>query len=715
MPPVLSHLPALILLLWTEGPRLWLTDRHCWAGSAESSKPVLGVLGRNMHFRSSGLLLLICLLDVRGQKYLHDTLRALDLPLGVDEEPQLQKNHIGILITKLLQEVHCAERIGSSQDVCSKCLTPDVALSVLEDDGKAYLTEGEYQRISTVLLYYIINLQDLCVSNAASLSSSSSSSFGNFQFYLLALTNLHPGKDNRFLSSRETESILQLINQHYDPSHQDHSSDLQCIDAAGLLEDVGVHEDAEGSSIPKLSAAIISHVLQGHCFRHWNLTSPAFFTDYIFQSLNRTSNLQIIDLEELLHQLGVGQEAGTHSHNRKRWSSHKGDGCNHETGEISKDWAQVCFSANQLVDIFALDPHLPISKDHFRQMCPAIIQQLLGNACESAEQTRKGSPPTALEKYGYSTAAVLLITLGSMLGICLIFFNSCQETYTLILQLFVGLAVGTLSGDALLHLIPQILGLHNDTHSHEDEHYAEGKDYLWRILGIIAGIYGFFLIERILSFLVPSHGHGHSDLPLELNYNGQSQRGKSISTIQLGPVEDLECSEVSPEHVNTRSPSHQRQGVPLLAVMIIVGDSLHNFADGLVVGAAFSSSAETGMATTVAILCHEIPHEMGDFAVLLSSGLSVKTAVLMNFLSALTAFMGLYIGLFVSSDFEVQQWIFAVTAGIFLYLSLVEMLPEMNRVKTDRPFLLFLLQNLGLLMGWACLLLLALFEHKLKF
>lgn len=58
---------------------------------------------------------------------------------------------------------------------------------------------------------------------------------------------------------------------------------------------------------------------------------------------------------------------------------------------------QVCFSANQLVDIFALNPHLPISKEHFRQICPAIIQQLLGNACESADQRRGGSLPTALE------------------------------------------------------------------------------------------------------------------------------------------------------------------------------------------------------------------------------------------------------------------------------------------------------------------------------
>uniref|UniRef100_A0A673WC29 Zinc transporter ZIP12 n=1 Tax=Salmo trutta TaxID=8032 RepID=A0A673WC29_SALTR len=679
------------------------------------------------------LLLPLCLLGriVEGQApeqgkergYLQEAIRALQL----GSQTQLQRDQTGFLLSTVLQAVHCAERIGGSQELCDRCLTPDLVLSVLEDDRKAYLTEDDYHRVSTVLLYYMINMEDLCATKPSPSSFSSSSLSPSYQYYLLALTNLQHTEERGFLSSNEIESILQLINQNYQPPAPETSgsSHSQCIDASHLLDELGITDSqgADPSSVSKLSAAIITHTLQGHCFSKRNLPSPAFFTDYIFQSLNRTSNLH------LLHQLGVGGGGGGayHSHCREKRSitgpSHIG--CVHEPLGINTDWTQVCYSANQLVDIFVLDPHLPISRDHFRQICPAVIQQLLGNACESTEPATRGSPPGATEKYGYSTAAVLLITVGSMLGICLIFFNSCHETYALILQLFVGLAVGTLSGDALLHLIPQILGLHDDSH-HYDHHFTEGKEYLWKILGIIAGIYGFFLIERIFSlslFLWQGHGGlGNShDLPLELNCNGQSQRGMSSSTMQLvslfvplwHPYSSVTGS-TSKKHMFSDCVNGQLN-IPVLAVMVIVGDSLHNFADGLVVGAAFSSSTETGMATTVAILCHEIPHEMGDFAVLLSSGLSVRNAVMMNLLSALTAFIGLYIGLFVSSEPEVQQWIFTVTAGIFLYLSLVEMLPEMSRVKTNRPCIMFLLQNLGLLMGWACLLLLALFEHKLKF
>ncbi|XP_037136135.1 zinc transporter ZIP12-like [Syngnathus acus] len=647
------------------------------------------------------LLLLMCLPGrVRAESYLQDVLRVLDLPLSQGEETRLQKNHVGILVSAILLAVDCPERTGASLDVCDKCLPVDVALSVLEDDEKPYLTENDFQRLSTLLLYYVVKLPDLC--------RSSSSPARSYDFYLRALTDLHAAEDNGVLSSGELQSILQIVNQDNKTSSREGSTTsnlkIQCIDAAHLLEQTNVKEGVAMASVAKVSAAIVSHLLRGPCFAQRNLPPPAFFTNYIFHSLNRTSELQVVDLEVLLHQLGVGGEGKKpHAHDRKRRSSrvesaHSLEGCQHQAG----NWAQVCFSANQLVYIFSLDPQLPISKEHFGQMCPAIIQQLLGHACHSAEGTARGAQPTAFEKYGYSTMAVLLITLGSMLGICLIFFNSCQESYSLILQLFVGLAVGTLSGDALLHLIPQILGLHG----HDEEHLTEQTDYLWKTVGMVAGIYGFFLMGKIFSFLVPQHGHSHS----RGGSKGPSQRGKSISTIQLqGPVD--EEAETSPE----QRPSPKSCDIPLLAVMVIVGDSFHNFADGLVVGAAFSSSPETGMATTVAILCHEIPHEMGDFAVLLSSGLPVKTAVVMNFVSALTAFAGLYIGLFVSAQAHVQQWIFAVTAGIFLYLSLVEMLPEMNRFQSGRPLTAFLLQNIGLLSGWACLLLLALFEHELKF
>lgn len=82
--------------------------------------------------------------------------------------------------------------------------------------------------------------------------------------------------------------------------------------------------------------------------------------------------------------------------------------------------------------------------------------------------------------------------------------------------------------------------------------------------------------------------------------------------------------------------------------MVLFGDGLHNFCDGIAIGTAFSISISGGMSTALAVFCHELPHEFGDFAVLLRAGMSVRQALGYNFLSSVTSFVGMVIGIMVS-------------------------------------------------------------------
>lgn len=168
--------------------------------------------------------------------------------------------------------------------------------------------------------------------------------------------------------------------------------------------------------------------------------------------------------------------------------------------------------------------------------------------------------------------------------------------------------------------------------------------------------------------------------------------------------------------------SLQKQKTPIATVawMIIFGDGVHNFIDGLSIGAAFSESILTGMSVSLAVLCEEFPHELGDFAVLLNSGMTIKQALCYNFLSACTCYVGLIIGISLGELHVGNEYIFGLAGGMFLYIALVDMVPEMNEtadkqteVSLASGAFTFFLQNVGMLTGILSLFFLAKYQDDM--
>jgi len=244
----------------------------------------------------------------------------------------------------------------------------------------------------------------------------------------------------------------------------------------------------------------------------------------------------------------------------------------------------------------------------------------------------------------YPIVSVIFVSLISLVGV---FTLSLQEKILRkYLFLLVSLATGALIGDAFIHLIPEAL--------------EEAGNPTMVSIVIIVGILIFFIIEKFL------HWHHH-------------QAGEES------------CPEV---HSTGR--------------MILFSDGVHNFIDGLVLGASYLVSVEVGLATTLAIILHEIPQEIGDFGVLIHSGYSTKRALFLNFLSALTAILGTVIALLIGGSTDsLIFWLVPLAAGGFIYIALSDLIPEMHKTKY-LPY--SILQLVVVLVGVVAMLVLLLVE-----
>ncbi|XP_038863333.1 zinc transporter ZIP5 [Salvelinus namaycush] len=365
-----------------------------------------------------------------------------------------------------------------------------------------------------------------------------------------------------------------------------------------------------------------------------------------------------------------------------------------------------CLNVTQLLWNFGLEKASHITPAHFTLLCPALLYQIESGVCLRHPETHGAESErsvTFLKALGWSSLALVVISLPSLLALSLVPLLPPARLHSFLCPM-TALAVGTLCGDALLHLLP-----HAKTGPHSN--HSEEQDSILKGLCVLGGCYVLFIFESLLG--------------LRTHYK-KAKRKEQNTSIELYPERELtalqsetQSSEHGHGHGHSHGPSSKEEaGIGSLVWMVVMGDGIHNLTDGLAIGAAFSQSLAGGLSTTIAVFCHELPHELGDLAVLLGAGWPVRRLVLFSAVSALLGFVGLLTGSVLGhQSAQISPWILTLTAGVFLYVALADMLPEMLHGDPGLmgPWTRFLLQNLGLLAGGAIMLCIALFEDHIAF
>ena len=228
-----------------------------------------------------------------------------------------------------------------------------------------------------------------------------------------------------------------------------------------------------------------------------------------------------------------------------------------------------------------------------------------------------------IEAEAYTIASVFIVSMLSFIGILTLMIN--DKILKKILVFLISFSAGALFGDVFYHILPEI---------------SEKAGFTTTIAtSTLTGIITFFILEKFLHW-----HHSHT--------------------------------------AQGRNHTHDEECIQPYAKMNIVGDGLHNLIDGVIIAGSYMASIPLGIATTIAVILHEIPQEFGDFGVLLHGGYTKKKALALNFLSALTALLGAIITLSIGiREEQLTTIIIPFTAGGFLYIAGSDLLPELQKEK----------------------------------
>jgi len=256
--------------------------------------------------------------------------------------------------------------------------------------------------------------------------------------------------------------------------------------------------------------------------------------------------------------------------------------------------------------------------------------------------------------------------LGGLLSVVLASLLAWRVQPRLI-PVFVSYAVGALLGVVFLDLLPHIF------ESTTRYHASAG----W----ILAGILGFFALEKMVLW---RHNHDH---------------GASLVFDEAGVLQ------TPAKHDDGHAQGHSHandSGGRSSAWMVIIGDGFHNFTDGLAIAAAFVTDFRLGVLTSIAIIAHELPQELGDFLVLIHSGFSKRRALFWNLMSSLATLVGAVLSYFMLQALEEYAIIFlCLAASSMIYVAIADLIPGLHRRTSLRDSITqFALIGLGIGSIW---------------